>query len=417
MFNTTTSHQNDDYHTNEQLHSDDDDFIDVRIRKPGKGKKLVVYLESDTDGGTDENQTSTITDTTKQNKRSARDILDDDTSTVEFYPNGTILIRPRPHHLPPGLGSLIVRHLSSQHDLHAFALVNKLCYSEANPLLWKEPKIQNETTLRLVITSLTDRRTSPIWKYFSWTAIVARRITNQSFQHVARHCPKLLTLRLSYFQATGQSLAPLAHHCPQLHHISFNFSPSFSPDVWIALASFPRLEILSITLDPVWQRNMDSLLDLTLLRHLTRLDISYASPGTKDSLLTAASTNVTWPHFTHLHIICSTGKNATFIQFMQSHSHIQDLKLGGSDINDIVLDAMAPALPHLTRVEFDMLYGISADGVLGLVRQAPQLTFVKLSSCGKLFDKDAPDYQYKMSRLIVLDQVKLDRIRSGVNEL
>ncbi|CAO3601257.1 unnamed protein product [Absidia cylindrospora] len=434
---------------NEQLNSEDDDFI--RIRKPGKGKKFVVYLESDTDS-TDENQSSIITDTTKQNKRSARDILDDDTSTVEFYPNGTILIRPGRRPLRPGLGTLIVRYLSSQQDLYAFALVNKQCYSAANPLLWKHPKIRNRTTLPLLLACLTDRVQQPMGRQirrldlkvtdgtddqfstllaympnlevlrldgFPYTLANNQQtlITNDSFRHVARHCPKLVSLLLIAFDLLPGGLDAFAHHCPLLCQISLESFVHFPPDMFDALARCPQLQHMQIssrssttTVPP-----NSKYLGLAKLRHLTHLDMSHAWDGSVDALFTQTNAS-TWPHLIHLRVT-SISKEASFIQFLHAHPHIQHLSLTGFyELTDTVLDAMATALPHLTSVDLMNLDGISSDGIRQLVRHAPHLTLVNITSCALEYDRKAPDFTLRTLQGIVLDQVKLNRIRSGVNE-
>ncbi|ORZ06522.1 hypothetical protein BCR42DRAFT_427279, partial [Absidia repens] len=86
---------------------------------------------------------------------------------------------------------------------------------------------------------------------------------------------------------------------------------------------------------------------------------------------------------------CDDIDDATFICFINTHPHLQELRLEGANLTNASLDAMAVSLRGcLRKVWFIRVHGISAGGVRRWIQNCQGLVFVMLRHCNQIVKRD-----------------------------
>ncbi|ORZ11172.1 hypothetical protein BCR42DRAFT_421705 [Absidia repens] len=332
--------------------------------------------------------------------------------------------------LPFEILSLILKQVDQQ-DIYTCAFVNQHCHRAAIPLLWRTLSVPDAETAD-IITDLFESSSSSSptllghhvrhldFRFFAVTDRLLLRwmphlpqvttltifsggaITDTSFQHLPRHCPRLQYLCLRYSLITQLSFRALGQHCLQLrvlhlHECSGVDNTTLSKD---ALQRCPLENIALGANDPLHLSNVTTMIGLTSYDLLTNLSLTYVStPVVKQLLLMTTTTNndcttSVWPHLTYLTVssCADLGSDDTLSWFLQRHPTLRYVSLVRVDLTDLTLDAIAASLHHVTRVNISRNQGITHHGIRRMVHQCRALTSVSLYGCAQT-EVDFPEVE------------------------
>ncbi|CAO3601057.1 unnamed protein product [Absidia cylindrospora] len=438
--------------------NDIEEHVDLRIRKRDKKRKIVIYVEDESDDN-DETPLTFLTGGAPHINRYAHEILDHGRSTVQVKPGGAILITPHPCDLPSEIVSMIVQHISYQGDRYSLSLVNKQFHSIVNPLLWKSPTLFHRKAERLFLSGLlahvqADPTTSPgrhieklllMGEYWTDTkfslllphirhvkdlAIHAKtRITHASVIHVPRHCPQLTHVFLCEEKTISeQAVLRLAQHCPQLCSLKLILCPRLSDDVFIALGQrCPLLEEFSVMfMDPTASWTQGIIQAIRQWPKIKTLEIHAIPSGLVPELL-STSASLAWPQLQSLSIgDCSDVTNTTtWWPFFQSHPHLSKLQIdhcgdhllmfedddADNNMDYISVNIMAAALPCLSELNLRYHYSITSQSLWRLIVQCPRLSLLSTYHCHLVSAADFPCAAAPIQDLVEVKADGMDRIR------
>ncbi|ORZ19786.1 hypothetical protein BCR42DRAFT_449479 [Absidia repens] len=189
-------------------------------------------------------------------------------------------------------------------------------------------------------------------------------ITDTSFEYLPQQCPHLMYLSLHKSPITLQTIVALGEHCPQVGTISLERCTNLGYDIFSALATWPSLEDLAISLC-----DLNGMGD-TLVTEETALDL-IACKGLKRLFIQ----EIRWTFRDAL-------PPPTVIAFIQSHPHLEELELTGGTLTDATLNAITMHLPGITKVGMSGNRQITSRAVRRLVQNCHELGFVALDGCG-----------------------------------
>ncbi|CAO3596645.1 unnamed protein product [Absidia cylindrospora] len=324
--------------------------------------------------------------------------------------------------LPFEIIHLIVLYVHKR-DRYACTLINKQFHSATNPLLWKRLAIYDEVTLLNITASmaesphhslgqhirflefgsfLTDVQFLDIMQHVSHLESIqitnAPHITDISFEHLPRQYPHLTYLCLHESPITRRSIVALGKHCSQLGEINLERCTNLGCDLFSALATWPLLENLTISLCNLNGMNNtlvaeETTLDMIACHGLKHLFIQELPFDFSRCITTTHDRdgNLAWPHLTHLFLNTrSTLNDSQVIAFIQSHPHLEELELTGGTLTDATLDAIAMNLPGILCVGVSGNRRITSGAVRRLVQNCPELASVLLVGC-RLPAEDFPE--------------------------
>ncbi|ORZ07178.1 hypothetical protein BCR42DRAFT_426466 [Absidia repens] len=338
--------------------------------------------------------------------------------------------------LPSEIISLILQHVSEQQDLYTCTLVSHQFYAETNPLLWRSPRIRNDTAVQQFMNTITTTTTtSPcrhgevrhlelvdwIWSDTQLMTLLEHigytlaslalynttHITDASMQHGARYCPSLQRLDLKKCpHVTHHTLHAFGHHCRSLRQLLLIDCPclgaetfTFTTTTTAATEGGLHLETLALGVPFSGLRTKQALTHLTQgTPQLTHLTLTASPQYFIDRLL---SFTLAWPHLVALtiqgykasspfsslkhHHRPAKGGGSALISFLQCHPALQVLQLEKGDFSDTTLDAIAALDPPagMTRVNVSDNHGmISEHGVRHFVKHCPRLRSLAMAGCG-----------------------------------
>ncbi|CAO3593647.1 unnamed protein product [Absidia cylindrospora] len=358
--------------------------------------------------------------------------LDQDRSAIEL----AIISTPHRRPFATEIMQLILDHVA-QPDRYTCTLVSKQFNTIANPLLWNAPQLQSKATVDKFLVGVAEssrmgmmgqhiRKLDMMGDFWTDTHLLLLMpylfllehfaihnktdITNESLQHLFRHCPHLISLRLDRHDGlTYSTVHAFAHHCPQLRELILVSCPTL-PLATLALLGTRRLTKLCLffhhqhclTTDMVRAfATWDTLTDV-LLANVTE-------PITKQLMATNS-----WPLLTTFYVFdCHGIDDATLIPFLQSHPSLSRLHLGPSCENtDASLDAIATCLPALTVLTLTLhRYLSSSTAIRRLVARCPALTLLTLEHSTRRTLDDFPEVSEHPGATAIFTQKALDEIR------
>ncbi|ORZ06216.1 hypothetical protein BCR42DRAFT_173354 [Absidia repens] len=336
------------------------------------------------------------------------------------------------------------RQVEEQQDLYHCTLINKQFYAIANPLLWEAPVLYMDPkrlhqlldclarsteqqqqqqkplghfirTLVLYNTFCTDTQLlqlMPLIPHVTMLSIQNDRyamgeldalpmITNTSLQHLPFYCSQLTSLDLSFIHLSTATVHALGHHCHQLGDLVLFFDTKPPEGLFSTLGHCP-LETLRITGNGQTHCGLTVTMAMDMIarfQHLTSLELTHIDPFNLIMKLAQNNNNnindgenkttrtcaVPWPHLKTLDIEpCYELDDATFIAFINTHPHLQQIHVMAPHLTDASLDAMAAHLGDLRDVYFSGMDEISMDGVCRLVRHCPRLVSMRFRSCEQM---------------------------------
>lgn len=132
---------------------------------------------------------------------------------------------------------------------------------------------------------------------------------------------------------------------------------------------------------------------MTRFKALTYLRISLCEPSSL--IMTLANNNNTttapcWPDLKTFSLdSCNDIDNASFICFINAHSHLQFLSLENpTTLTDASLDAMAVSLHDLRECFLGGMNGISSGGVRRLIQKCQRLGLIRFQECDQIVASD-----------------------------
>jgi hypothetical protein len=176
----------------------------------------------------------------------------------------------------------------------------------------------------------------------------------------------------------------IGHSCPQLSHLEWQISKRFSIKYLAMLQHKCPLTTLKIDYtspDGIWGCHFVDAELVQIVKSfdmLTCLEINPYRTSRCDRtrlLVDSTTSTVYWPHLTRLSIrLCDQTDEHTMIGFLQSHPHLEELRLDHiMNMTDTLVNAMATWLPKLTDLS---LYGerhISNAAIRHLIQQCGHL--------------------------------------------
>ncbi|ORZ07198.1 hypothetical protein BCR42DRAFT_426512 [Absidia repens] len=429
-----------------------EEHVDLRIRKRDKKRKIVIYVEDESEDN-DEAPLTFFTGGVPQIKRYAHEILDHGRSTVEVKPGGAILITPHPRDLPAEIVSMILKHITNQPDLYSLTLVNKHFHSLVNPLLWKDPKILHRKALRLFLSCLADAHhptpgrlvehleiRGDYWTDTKLSLLLPHirhlkevlvepntRITHTSFNHVPRHCPQLTKIFLGDEKAiTDQTIARIPQHCHQLKTLRLVACPRLSDDTFLALGD--QCALTSFLFDfsdaSFWTEPMIhavrrwSLVQLVLNTIPAFFAKLLLMPLNNNSQQLPQSTSFAWPKLQRLQLgDCTEIDDTTLVPFLQTHPRLMILDLrGGSLLTDESIDTMAASLRFLTTLLLDHNHFITSAAIRRLVCRCPRLATLSLHECSRIAVGDFPENEIHTETSLIIRAKGLETIRRAARQ-
>ncbi|ORZ07167.1 hypothetical protein BCR42DRAFT_154821 [Absidia repens] len=318
--------------------------------------------------------------------------------------------------LPGEIISLIIDDIPDR-DLYTCALINKVFYATANPLLWRAPALENETKAHAFINCIMQAR-HPVGQYIrslklysKWTdadllvltlyagqleelcIFAGDWLTDQSLVYLAKDCPHLKTVYLHCPLITHQSIHALGQECKQLTELGLHHCSNLSPDIFASLMACPLKELYlcldnNNTATSSFYEEEDRVMvddetmkDLKRFDQLTHLTLDNIDPDWVSQLLLTSTE--CWAPLSSLVLKNIFGMgDAPLVTFLQSHHDLTELQLSCVDLTDVTLDVIATmGFPHLTRLNLSSNPSITAQGVRHVVMQCPFLVSVELVLC------------------------------------
>jgi hypothetical protein len=209
-------------------------------------------------------------------------------------------------------------------------------------------------------------------------------ITDKTFQDLPRYCQHLTSLELDNTRLTQVSFTSIGQYCHQLLDLKWTVTKLQSPHWLASLESHCPLKRLKLDLEPPHHLNDQGIMNIIKqFRELVSLDINIISNTPINQAVLIPSP--LWPQLTHLTLNpCYDIDDTTLISFLQSHPHLQQLKLiHVQQLTDATLDALATGslLNHLTHVTL-IAKGkkhFSSEAVQRFKQQYPDLDQVDIS--------------------------------------
>ncbi|CAO3601100.1 unnamed protein product [Absidia cylindrospora] len=342
--------------------------------------------------------------------------------------------------LPPEIISFILQHVSEQQDLYTCTLVNHPFYQETNPLLWRSPRIRNDTAaqnfLNTIVTTThgqwvrhlelvdwiwSDTQLVTLLEHVGFSLVSLAlyntiHITDTSMQQVAPYCPHLQRLHLQKCpHLTHHAVHAFGDHCQDLRHLLLINCPCLGADTF---TGHWRLEALCLGVPFSPLRTKQAITNVTQCHpHLSHLTLTAAPQYFIDRLL---SFTCAWPQLVTLTIQGYKGGGNALVSFLQCHPDLKVLQLEKGAFSDTMLDAIAALDPPagMTRVNVSENHGmISEHGVRRFVKHCPRLRSLSMAGCGikaKAFPEARTNTDSGGSTFAAyLDHVAIDKIRLG----
>ncbi|CAO3593738.1 unnamed protein product [Absidia cylindrospora] len=257
---------------------------DRDLNKRLQVKKIVIHVESNSGAITDIQPYSKVD--IECSKRDAREMMDYSRNTIEYEPNGAIVITPHPRQLPTAIIARIMHYIRSQRSyflldgrynqtiFYQCALVNKRFNTIATQHLWHTPSLEGPTNVKTFLTCLASiqlHQKRDVGRFIrnlhldatSWTDVelllllpsiryleklsISMRtpITNVSLARLPQYCQHLTSLNLHGFAIEWSVLRELGEHCCQLKDLTLDYHPGL-PTNTFDLLSRCALETVSI---------------------------------------------------------------------------------------------------------------------------------------------------------------------------
>ncbi|ORZ07181.1 hypothetical protein BCR42DRAFT_426469 [Absidia repens] len=372
---------------------------------------------------------------------------------------------------PVEIISLIVKNVDED-DLYTCALVNKLFYETANPLLWQTPNVDHESVFTQVITGMLHSSSQKLGQYIQHLEFgfpitealfllfmkhtpnveklaihIGEYISDTTFEHLPRLCPQLTCIHIRYGSITPQSINTIAQHYPKLEGLQLVDCDRLTPRggcFGTLFKACPLLEELYIDVGAM--DGMDDgylgggsrlntplvdqfLSELALLKDVKRLTFRECPAYFSKQLLIQIS-NPQKVRWSNLELFClercNNINNKIAIDFIKTHPELKQLVFQTSRFTDAVLDAMVKYLPGLLSMDVSNNLTITPKGVRQFIRQCPQLKCMIVQACSLKF-KDFPEADEDICLdeeaelddddipmyLLQLDPDSLDQIRRG----
>ncbi|ORZ05204.1 hypothetical protein BCR42DRAFT_180987 [Absidia repens] len=368
--------------------------------------------------------------------------LDHDGSEIELQGDGIIISARHRHPFPTEIIQLILNHVR-QRDLYTWALASKQFHMIVSPMLWHAPQLPNKVSVdRFLIGVAESSRGRMMGQHIrnldiegdSWTDTYLlllmphlyhlehfainnneTHITNESLQHLPRHCPHLVRLRLDHHDVTPATVHAIAHHCFQLRHLILIDCPAFSIDALALLGTRPLSKLCLLFKDPY---NLSATMVRTFATWdgLTHVLIGCVADRTITKQLLATTG---WPSLMTFYLFdCEGVDDAALVPFLRTHPSLLRLHLGPRcQITDASLDAMARLLPALTELTLTISHHAQLPSFMAirrLVRRSQRpLTQITLENCPPSVLDAFPLVTEYSGTMAVLEQKSLDEIRSG----